>query len=152
MNFTIKPIAFVSNARTEIKDDHWGSVVSEIELAQDVPEASLKNISMFNQLDIIYLFDQVKDQDIVYSGHPRGNPDFPEMGIFAQRKKDRPNRIGLCRVELIQHSGRKLLVKHLDAIAGTPVLDIKPVFNEFELNSPIKQPAWVELLMKNYWI
>jgi len=49
------------------------------------------------------------------------------IGIFAQRKKDRPNHIGLCSVELIPHKERTIIVKYLDAINGTPILDIKPV-------------------------
>ncbi len=73
------------------------------------------------------------------------------MGIFAQRKKDRPNSIGLCTVELLQHNGRTLKVKYLDAIDGTPILDIKPVFKEFQPKGEIKQPTWVSDLMKNYW-
>jgi tRNA (Thr-GGU) A37 N-methylase len=72
-------------------------------------------------------------------------------GIFGQRKKDRPNTIGLSTVELLEHNGRTLKVKFLDAIDGTPVLDIKPVFKEFQPKTEIKQPDWVADLMKNYW-
>jgi tRNA (adenine37-N6)-methyltransferase len=74
------------------------------------------------------------------------------MGIFARRKKDRPNRIGLCTVELIEHDGRIIRVRLLDAIDNTPVLDIKPVFREFEVSNSIVQPEWVSRLMKDYWI
>ena len=73
------------------------------------------------------------------------------MGIFGQRKKDRPNRIGLCTVELLAHNGRTITVKGLDAINGTPIVDIKPVFREFQPNGAIRQPEWVGDLMKNYW-
>ena len=73
------------------------------------------------------------------------------MGIFGQRKKGRPNTIGLCTVELIEHNSRTIKVKYLDAIDGTPILDIKPVFKEFQPNGEIKQPIWVGDLMKNYW-
>ena len=68
----------------------------------------------------------------VYNGKPRGNSGYPNVGIFGQRKKDRPNLIGLYTVELIEHTDRILKVKYLDAINGTPVLDIKPVFKEFQ--------------------
>lgn len=74
------------------------------------------------------------------------------VGIFGQRKKDRPNKIGIATVELLEHQGRTIKVKFLDAIDGTPVLDIKPVFREYEPKSQIKQPDWVQYLMKNYWI
>jgi tRNA (adenine37-N6)-methyltransferase len=73
------------------------------------------------------------------------------MGIFAQRNKDRPNKIGLCTVELIWHRERTIGVKMLDAIDGTPVLDIKPVFREFREKTPIRQPDWVMDLMKDYF-
>ncbi|MBK8513662.1 MAG: SAM-dependent methyltransferase [Saprospiraceae bacterium] len=102
-------------------------------------------------VEIIYYFDQVKNEDIVFSGRPRGNPNYPVVGIFGQRKKDRPNTIGLCIVELLEHHGRSIKVKYLDAIDGTPVLDIKPVFKEFQPRGQIKQPIWVADLMKNYW-
>ena len=101
--------------------------------------------------EIIFYFDQVADDKIVYSGRPRGNPEYPVMGIFCQRKKDRPNKIGLCTVELLEHTGSTIKVKGLDAIDGTPVLDIKPVFREFQPKGNITQPEWAGDLMKNYW-
>jgi tRNA (Thr-GGU) A37 N-methylase len=88
---------------------------------------------------------------MVYSARPRGNPNYPIVGILGQRKKDRPAPIGLCTVELLEHNGRKIKVKYLDAIDGTPVLDIKPVFREFQPKGTIKEPEWVTDLMKNYW-
>ncbi|MFL9482893.1 tRNA (N6-threonylcarbamoyladenosine(37)-N6)-methyltransferase TrmO [Chitinophagaceae bacterium LWZ2-11] len=151
MDIILKPIAFVSNSRTEPIDDHWSTIISEIELAEGMPTEALNNIEAFSHLEIIFYFDKVGEDSIVYSGHPRGNTAYPDMGILAQRKKDRPNTIGLCTVELLEHSGRKIKVKNLDAIAGTPVLDIKPVFKEFQPKGEIIQPEWVRDLMKNYW-
>jgi tRNA (Thr-GGU) A37 N-methylase len=78
---------------------------------------------------------------ILYSRKTRGNPDYPNMGIFAQRNKDRPNQIGLSTVELIWHRERSIGVRMLDAINGTPVLDIKPVFKEFRSLTEIRQPS-----------
>ena len=152
MEIKLKPIGIVRNARTTPTDDFWGEVISEIELADHIPTESLTGITSFSHLEIIYFFDQVKDSDIVFSGRPRGNPDYPTIGIFGQRKKDRPNKLGLCTVELVEHTGRMLKVKYLDAINGTPVLDIKPVFKEFYPKKEIKQPTWVKDLMKNYWL
>ena len=151
MGIKLKPIAFVINSRTTPTDDYWETIISEIELAQDIPTEAFDNISDFSHLEIIYFFDKVENKEIIYSGRPRGNPNYPMVGIFGQRKKDRPNTIGLCTVELIEHKNRKLKVKYLDAINGTPILDIKPVFNEFQAKSEIKQPDWVEDLMRNYW-
>ncbi|HMC86234.1 MAG TPA: SAM-dependent methyltransferase [Chitinophagaceae bacterium] len=151
MEIKISPVAFVKNTRQEPDDDNWGDIISEIILADDIPAEALRNITGFSHLEIIYYFDKVKPEAIVYSGHPRGNTNYPVVGIFGQRKKDRPNTLGLCTVELLSLKGKTLTVKYLDAINGTPVLDIKPVFKEFQTQSAIKQPAWVTALMKQYW-
>jgi tRNA-Thr(GGU) m(6)t(6)A37 methyltransferase TsaA len=151
MEIKISPVAFVKNTRQEPDDDNWGDIISEIILADDIPAEALSNITGFSHLEIIYYFDKVKPGAIVYSGHPRGNTNYPVVGIFGQRKKDRPNMLGLCTVELLSLNGKTLTVKYLDAINGTPVLDIKPVFKEFQTQSAIKQPAWVAALMKQYW-
>ena len=151
MEIKLTPVATVKNSRTEPADDYWGSIVSEIELAEHIPAEAFTNIMDFSHLEIIYYFDKVKARDIVFSGHPRGNSNYPQAGIFAQRKKDRPNALGICTVELLSHHAKTITVKYLDAINGTPVLDIKPVFREFGVKSVIKQPPWVADLMKVYW-
>ncbi|HET6992863.1 MAG TPA: TrmO family methyltransferase, partial [Bacteroidia bacterium] len=92
----LNPIAYVRNSRKSATDDFWGDVVSEIELDEGVPTDALAGISEFSHLEIIYYFDRVDFRKMRFSAHPRGNPDFPVVGIFAQRKKDRPNAIGLC--------------------------------------------------------
>ena len=151
MEIKLTPIAIVKNSRTTPIDDNWKEIIAEIELADRIPTEAFENISEFSHLEIIYFFDKVKNEDIVFSGRPRGNPNYPLVGIFGQRKKDWPNTIGLCTVQLLEHNGRTIKVKYLDAIDGTPVLDIKPVFKEFQPKTEIKQPVWVADLMKNYW-
>ena len=151
MSILLDPVAIVKNVRTAATDDFWGEIISEIVLLDHIPTEAFENIEQFSHLEIIYYFDKVDKSKIVYSGRPRGNPDYPVMGIFSQRKKDRPNQLGLCTVELIGHIGRSIKVKYLDAIDDTPVLDIKPVFKEFELKTEIKQAPWVNDLMKYYW-
>lgn len=151
MEIRLVPIAFVRNNRTTPIDDNWEEIVSEIELTDHVPTEAILNLSDFSHLEIVFYFDKVDDSSVVFSGHPRGNKAYPLTGIFAQRKKDRPNKLGLCTVELLGVKGRIIKVKRLDAIDGTPVLDIKPVFKEFLPNVEIKQPAWSSDLMKNYW-
>jgi tRNA (adenine37-N6)-methyltransferase len=151
MSILLEPIAIVKNSRTTAADDFWGNVISEIVLLEHIPIDAFDNIEQFSHLEIIYYFDKVDKDKIVYSGRLRGNPDYPVMGIFSQRKKDRPNQLGLCTVELIEHHERSIKVKYLDAIDGSPVLDIKPVFREFELKTEIKQASWVNDLMKYYW-
>lgn len=132
MEIKLKPIATVKNSRT-------------------TPTEAFEGIYEFSHLEIIYFFDKVNNKEIVFSGHPRGNPNYPLVGIFGQRKKNRPNTIGLCTVELLEHNARCLKVRYLDAIDGTPVLNIKPVFKEFQPKGEIRQPLWVSILMKNYW-
>ncbi|MEP6748920.1 MAG: SAM-dependent methyltransferase [Bacteroidota bacterium] len=143
MQIVLEPVAIVKNSRKDPIDDHWGSIISEIELAEYIPAEAFNNITGFSHLEIIYYFDKVKTSDIVFSGHPRGKINYPKVGIFGQRKKDRPNTLGLCTVELLSHNHKTITVKYLDAIDGTPVLDIKPVFREFGPQEIIKQPLWV---------
>ena len=152
MSFTIKPIAYVKNARQEIEDDHWGTVISEIELVEEVSELALSGISDFSHLEIIFYFDKVSDDNIQYHArHPRNNPSYPKVGIFSQRGKNRPNKIGLTSVELLNHNERTITVKGLDAINGTPIIDIKPIMKEFLPKGEIKQPNWSTELMEKYW-
>ncbi len=151
MEIKLQPVGTVKTSRKSPVDDQWGSIISEIELAEHIPSKAFERITDFSHLEIIYFFDQVNVKDLVFCARPRGNPNYPPMGIFAQRKKDRPNPIGLCTVELLERTGRTIKVRYLDALDGTPVLDIKPVFKEFQPRSGVLQPAWVADLMKKYW-
>jgi len=146
------PIAVVRNERKMINDDRWGDVISTIELLDPLKEEALQGIEAFSHLEVIFFFDQVKEENVETGArHPRGNPDWPRVGILAQRGKDRPNRIGTTIVSLLKHEGRFLTVQGLDAIDGTPVLDIKPMMKKFLPQGEIRQPEWTAELMKNYW-
>ncbi len=151
MDIVLKPVATIRNSRIEATDDYWGEVITEITLEEHIPAEAFENIEKYSHLEVIFYFDKAEQEQMVYSGRPRGNPDFPVMGIFCQRKKDRPNHLGLTTVELIAHNGRTIIVKGLDAIDGTPVLDIKPAVKEFEPRKEVMQPKWVADLMKDYW-
>ena len=153
MKFEIEPIGFVKNNRTEITDDFWGNVISEIELTEKFTAESLKGLALFSHVEIIFYFDKVGDDEINYGAAiPRDRADlYPAMGVFAQRKKSRPNKLGATICELIKVDGNKILLKGLDAIHQTPVLDIKPVLKEFLPTKNITQPAWMADLMKDYW-
>jgi tRNA-Thr(GGU) m(6)t(6)A37 methyltransferase TsaA len=147
----LEPIAFVKNNRQAPEDDFWGGVISEIVLAPGVPEEAVLGLDAFSHIEVIFFFDKVDPEAVRYSGHPRGNKDYPLTGILAQRKKDRPNRIGLCTAEIVGVKGRAVTVRRLDAINGTPVLDIKPVLREFQPKGQIRQPYWATELMQQYW-
>jgi tRNA-Thr(GGU) m(6)t(6)A37 methyltransferase TsaA len=152
MEIILQPIAIVKNIRTGISDDYWGSVVSEIELLPHIPADAFDGIDGFSHLEIIFSFNQSDPSKVVFKGYPRGNKAWPEVGIYAQRKKDRPNALGLTITELVKREGNKLWVKNLDAIDGTPILDIKPVMKEFLPLKEVKQPQWSVELMREYWL
>jgi tRNA-Thr(GGU) m(6)t(6)A37 methyltransferase TsaA len=63
--------------------------------------------------------------------HPRGDPANPEQGVFNTRSPDRPNPIGLHRVEVVSVEGTRLRVRNLEAVDGTPIVDVKPVLNGY---------------------
>lgn len=147
----MRPIAHVHNVRTGLDDDHWGGMVSQITLDVSLPEQSLLGLESFSHAEILYHFDRVDDAGIRILRHPRGNPAWPQVGVFAQRNKDRPNHIGLTIVRIIRREGRSLFVEGLDAIDGTPVLDIKPVMEEFLPRGEVRQPQWSHELMQAYW-
>lgn len=154
MNITIEPIGIVHSERKEPIDDNWLNVNLYIELNDSFSEESLYGLEDFSHVEIIYYFHEVNPKTIIEeSEHPRENPNWPKVGIFSQRKKARPNLLGLAICKLLKVEGRILYVKGLDAIDKTPVIDIKPVFKEYLPNdiSEIKQSNWVNELMKNYW-
>jgi tRNA-Thr(GGU) m(6)t(6)A37 methyltransferase TsaA len=149
---TLSPIATVKNVRQKVEDDRWGGIASVIELNSSFTEEALLQIDEFSHAEIIYYFHLVEDRKIETGArHPRNNKDWPEVGIFAQRGKNRPNRLGATIVKIIKREGARLFVQGLDAVDGTPVLDIKPVMKEFLPREEIHQPAWATELMKNYW-
>jgi tRNA (adenine37-N6)-methyltransferase len=148
----LSPIAVVYNAHLTPTDGDWGGLVSEIRLDPALPEESLTGLEAFSHAEIIFQFHLVGEKEIVPGvRHPRENPDWPEVGIFAQRGRLRPNRLGLTVVRILRREGRSLFVEGLDAIDGTPVLDIKPVMQEFQPCGSIRQPEWSHELMKDYW-
>lgn len=152
MTFEVEPIAYVHAARTEPTDDFWGGSVSTIELVDGVGPDSLDGIEDFSHVEVVFVFDLV-DPSRVTTGarRPRGNPTLPLLGIFAQRAKGRPNRLGTSIVRVLGREGRVLRVAELDAIDGTPVLDIKPVMEEFLPRERVREPAWAREAMRDYW-
>ena len=149
---TVEPIGHVRSGRRELTDDDWDSVPARIELRADLPLESLDGIEEFSHAEIVYHFDRVPESSIERGArHPRGNRDWPRVGIFAQRAKDRPNRLGVTVVRIEKREGRILTVRGLDAVDGTPVLDIKPVMAEFLPRGALRQPRWSVELMREYW-
>lgn len=150
--WNVSAIGRVRSSRAEAIDDDWADVVATITLDAPLDERSVAGLDGFSHVEVVFLFDQV-DPDAVclYSRHPRGNRAWPEVGILAQRAKDRPNRIGLCTCELVAVDGASIVVRGLDAIDGTPVLDVKPYLAEFAPRGEVRQPTWSHELMRDYW-
>jgi len=151
--FQVRPIGFVRSARQEPIDDQWDGIASAIELdpAQFRPDA-LSGLDAFSHIEVVYYFDRVPEDEIrTVARHPRGREDWPSVGIFAQRGKGRPNRIGVTFCRLLNISGLEIAVRGLDAINGTPVLDIKPVMKGFLPRDDIREPEWATEIMKDYW-
>ena len=149
---TLNPIGYVSSSRDDTSDDNWGAIEAKIELGPDFNPEALDGIEEFSHVEVVFFFDRVPEERIERgSRHPRGNTAWPKVGIFAQRGKNRPNRLGVSVAKLIRREGRQLFLQGLDAINGTPVLDIKPVMREFLPMGEIRQPAWTRELMARYW-
>ena len=101
MEHIVRPIAYIRNDRSEALDDNWDDIESTIELAQDVPSEALKGLSEFSHIEVVFFADWAEDVPPgPWHRHPRGNTDWPDVGIFAQRNKDRPNRILLTTVAI----------------------------------------------------
>ncbi len=153
MRPVIEPIGRVVGGRAEPVDDDWGGVEATIVLdaARFAPEA-LTGLDAFSHLEVVYLFHLVADAAIEPGArHPRGNPAWPRVGIFAQRGKYRPNRIGVSRCAIVGVAGVEIAVRGLDAVDGTPVLDLKPWIDEFGPQGTTRQPSWASELMAGYW-
>ncbi|MEE1788739.1 SAM-dependent methyltransferase [Streptomyces sp. SP17BM10] len=153
MDVTSRPVAQVVGGRDEVVDDRWGAVTAIVRLdGEQFTEEALYGLADFSHLEIVYHFDRVPVEKVETGArHPRGNTDWPLVGIFAQRGKNRPNRLGVSRCRLLRVDGLDLHVAGLDAVAGTPVLDIKPYLAEFGPRGEVRQPAWSSELMRDYY-
>jgi tRNA-Thr(GGU) m(6)t(6)A37 methyltransferase TsaA len=150
--FPVAAIGRVSSPRREPIDDDWGGVESTIALDAAFGASSLQGLAEFSHIEVVYLFHLVEPGAVTTDARrPRENPEWPEVGIFAQRGKDRPNRIGLCTCAVLAVEDTRLRVRGLDAIDGSPVLDIKPYMREFAPRGEVRQPPWVGELMAGYF-
>jgi tRNA-Thr(GGU) m(6)t(6)A37 methyltransferase TsaA len=148
----LEPIGVVHSPRDEVRDDEWGGLQAQIVLDARFAADALDGIEQFSHAEILFFFDRVDPARIVAGArHPRNNRGWPAVGIFAQRGRARPNRIGSTIVRILRCESRVLHVAELDAVDGTPVLDIKPVMREFLPREEVRQPRWSHELMQRYW-
>jgi tRNA-Thr(GGU) m(6)t(6)A37 methyltransferase TsaA len=151
--FSVTAIGQVRGGRKEAVDDQWGKSRAAIDLDPTAfgPEA-LQGLEAFSHIEVIYVFDKVAPETVETGARrPRGREDWPLVGIFAQRGKNRPNRLGACICKIIGVQGLSVAVEGLDAIDGTPVLDIKPVLLGFLPREPVREPVWAAEIMAAYW-
>ncbi|MES1199232.1 MAG: TrmO family methyltransferase [Pseudomonadota bacterium] len=150
--FEIKPIGVVRSPRKDLSDDFWGAVEAEIVLDDALGPEAFYGLGDFSHVEVIFLMNRV-DPAKVETGarHPRERSDWPLVGIFAQRGKARPNRLGLTRATIVRVDGRSLIVRGLDAIDGAPVIDVKPWMDEFAPIGDTRQPEWATELMRDYF-
>ena len=149
--FSVRPIGIVRSPVLSRMDENWGKIESEIHL-QDTLMPALIGLSEFSHAIILTWLHQATfdvNRDLVR--RPRGQANWPEIGIFAQRAKNRPNPIGVSVVDVLSCEGNILKVRRLDAIDGTPVIDIKPYYTAFDRIETVVEPAWVHEVMADYF-
>jgi len=131
--------------------ENWGSVLSEIHIQEEL-SAGLQGLEDWSHLIVLFLMHEsefIPEQHLIH--RPRSLDDMPELGIFAQRSRNHPNRIGITAVRLMGVQGNRITVKGLDAIDGTPILDIKPYAPVYDGVVDPLVPAWFIRLMQGYF-
>ncbi len=154
MDIVLSPIGWVRSSEKGSREDGWGEVVSKIVLDRDTfSPVALDGLSEFSHVEVLFHLHGVDESSVITGRrHPRGNVQWPEVDIFAQRAKRRPNRIAATVCRLLSLQDLTLTVQGLDALDGSPVLDIKPVFAEFLPDrSSIRQPKWSHEMMAKYF-
>jgi len=153
LKIELRPVGYVRASRSEVVDDFWGEEESCITLTDEFSPDALAGLADFSHAEVLFFLSQVDPAKIIAGArHPRNNEKWPKVGVFAQRTKNRPNRIGSTICRIVRVEGNKLFVSELDAIDATPVVDIKPVMREFLPRGEVKQPAWSRELMSEYWL
>ena len=144
-------IGTIKSGVTDKIDHNWGEVISEIIINEELKNG-LKGLEDFSHIIVVYHLNEAKFiKEKHLTRRPQGRDDMPEVGIFSQRAKDRPNAIGVTSVKLLSIKQNIIEVQGLDAINGTPVLDIKPYYPQFDLKENAIVPEWVNILMKDYF-
>lgn len=153
MIISMETIGVVRSSRSEVRDDSWDSEQAHIALDARFGADALDGLETFSHVEVLFYMDRVEPTKIETGArHPRNNQDWPRVGIFAQRGKNRPNQIGATICRVLRVDGTRLHLEGLDAIDGTPALDIKPWVREFGPRGDVQQPAWMDELMRGYWL
>jgi tRNA-Thr(GGU) m(6)t(6)A37 methyltransferase TsaA len=143
VEINLTPIGFVKNSVTERGTEDYQAFTSEIIIKEDLKEA-LSRIDEFSHIIVIYWMHKLPpSQRSIIKVHPKGNHTLPLVGVFASRSPARPNPIGITTVKLLERRSNVLKVTGLDAIDGTPVLDIKPYIPNDISSNEAKTPGWL---------
>jgi tRNA-Thr(GGU) m(6)t(6)A37 methyltransferase TsaA len=144
-------IGVVYNDVKEPTDEGWGQVTSEIVLDESFSDG-LDGIEQFSHLLILFWMHRAAEAEpLRMRRRPQGRVDMPEVGLFAQRARHRPNPVGVTAVRLLRRDKNRLFVQGLDAINGTPVLDVKPYVPAYDAVEAARVPEWVTRLMERYF-
>lgn len=129
--YTINPIGVVHSTLTRLEDAPMQGTEGAPEAWLELTSPARPGIMGLKAGDEIILLTwlHLAERDVLQV-HPRGDTSRPLTGVFATRSPDRPNPIGLHRVSLLEVSDQRLRVAPLEAIDGTPIVDIKPVLSE----------------------
>ena len=148
---TLQVIGTVRNGRDSADDRAWGSVVSTIEMAPAFA-AGLEGLEAFSHVIVLFYMHLDPDREpTTLRRRPRGRADMPELGVFAQRGRMRPNPLGVTACEIVRVVPGRLIVRGLDAVEGTPVLDLKPYVPAFDRREDARVPEWIGRLMEGYF-
>ncbi len=140
MTISLHPVGVVRNKEGQ-HFGRWGDVVSEIAVSKKFSPA-LDGLEKYSHAVIVYWMHEVRKKVIKH--RPQGIA--PLVGIFACRCQGRPNPIGISAVKIVRRRNNVLTVKGLDAVNGTPVLDIKPYTPQYDCVKNAKVPAWTKML------
>jgi tRNA-Thr(GGU) m(6)t(6)A37 methyltransferase TsaA len=142
----LKPIGIVRNKVQGPMRGGWEDVTSEIVVEEDLMEC-LDGVEEFSHIVVVYWMHRVPQEGRPPGKvHPQGRADLPLVGLFATRAPIRPNPLGLCVARLVERKGNMLTVVGLDAIDGTPVIDIKPYIPHVDSPPDVRVPDWVTKL------
>lgn len=146
------PIGIVKCPVTEMSQGNWAAIESEIHLEPQLA-AGLRGLEGFSHVVVVFYLHQAIGFDPARQllRRPRGMETMHEVGVFAQRTKYRPNPIGVSSVELKSIKDNVLVVRGLDALDGTPVLDLKPYMPIFDRIADARTPDWVGRVMEGYF-
>jgi tRNA (adenine37-N6)-methyltransferase len=147
----VVPIGVVVGGRHEVPEEGWADETARIVLdrGQLEPEATLGLVA-YSHVEVVFHF-HLSTRQRSGAAHPRSNPHWPRVGVLADHSPHRRNHIGVSCCELVAVDGLSLTVRGLDALDGSPVLDVKPYVEEFGPRGPVREPAWIRELMRTYY-